>query len=361
MKIYTLPLTTFNLNFKDINNDILNKELYEKIKSKKSEIDDVRSGWDSAKKLSNDYEYIYTSSNYKKNISSIIPVSRSFFKLREIIYDFKIDIDDHNACIAEAPGGFIQSLLKHNEENNLSLKNIYGITLISDNKDIPFWNPSIIKNDKVTISNGYDDTGDLYNLQNVISFIKTCGKETCQLVTADGGFDYTSDFEQELSSYKLFYSEIMITLNIQKKGGIFICKMFDLFYTSTLQLLFILYLSYETVSFTKPLTSRQSNSEKYIVCRGFKGFNKDISNIMCNNFGKSIMNIELPEEFIKMVNNYHKDFINQQMNKIDNTLKIISIRKNNDKPTYKQIDLAKEWCRNYRIPINKNCYYLQRA
>ena len=70
----------------------------------------------------------------------------------------------------------MQSLLKHNEENNLSLKNIYGITLISDNKDIPFWNPSIIKNEKVTISNGYDDTGDLYNLQNVISFIKTCGK-----------------------------------------------------------------------------------------------------------------------------------------------------------------------------------------
>ena len=119
MKIYTLPLTTFNLNFKDINNDILNKELYEKIKSKKSEIDDVRSGWDSAKKLSNDYEYIYTSSNYKKNISSIIPVSRSFFKLREIIYDFHIEIGEYNACIAEAPGGFMQSLLKYNEENNL--------------------------------------------------------------------------------------------------------------------------------------------------------------------------------------------------------------------------------------------------
>ena len=72
MKIYTLPLTTFNLNLKETNNDIINKELYEKIKSKKSEIDHVRSDWDSAKKLSNDYEYIYTSSNYKKNISSII-------------------------------------------------------------------------------------------------------------------------------------------------------------------------------------------------------------------------------------------------------------------------------------------------
>ena len=361
MKIYTLPLTTFEIKINDSTNDILNNELYEKIKYKKSEIDGVRCSWNRAKKISNDYEYIYTSSNSKKNISSILPVSRSFFKLREIIYDFNIDIEVYNACIAEAPGGFIQSLLNYNEENNLSLKNIYGITLVSDNKDIPFWNHNIIKNEKVIISNGCDDTGDLYKFKNVISFIKTCGKGRCQLVTADGGFDYTGDFEQELSSYKLFYSEIMIALNIQKKGGIFICKLFDLFYRSTLQLVFLLYLSYETITFTKPLTSRQSNSEKYIVCRGFKGFNKDISNIMCEKFGKPIMNIDLPDKFIEMINNYHEDFINHQINKIDNTLKIIAIRKNIDKPTCKQIDLAKEWCRNYKIQINKNCYYLQRT
>jgi 23S rRNA U2552 (ribose-2'-O)-methylase RlmE/FtsJ len=359
MKIYTLALNTFTLKYNDSNNDVLNNELYEKIKSKKSEIDEVRESWDSAKKISNDYEYIYTSSNYKKNISSIIPVSRSFFKLREIIYDFKINIKEYNACIAEAPGGFVQSILRHTEENNLSLEKIYGITLVSNNKDIPFWNSTIIKNNKVIISNGLDDSGDLYKLHNVISFIKTCGKGTCQLVTADGGFDYTSNFEQELSSYKLFFSEVMIALNIQKDGGVFICKLFDLFYRTTLQLLFLLYLSYESVSFIKPLTSRQSNSEKYIVCRGFKGFNKDISNIMCENFGKPNMNIDLPEEFIEMINTYHKLFIKNQINKINSTLQIISIRKNNDKPTYKQIDLAKEWCRNYRIPINKNCYYLR--
>ena len=99
---------------------------------------------------------------------------------------------------------------------------------------------------------------------NVISFIKLCGKSNCQIVTGDGGFDYTTDFEQELSSYKLFYSEIMIALNIQKKGCTFICKLFDLFYRSTLNLLFILYISYDSISFIKPSTSRQSNSEKYI-------------------------------------------------------------------------------------------------
>lgn len=359
MKIYTFPNETYKFTIdKGVNNYIFNKDLYNKIQNKKSEIDHVRNDWDNAKKISNDYEYIYTSSNNRKNISNIIPISRSFFKLREIIYDFRLDIRGKNSCIAEAPGGFIQSLLKHSNEQTLEVNEIYGITLVSDNKDIPYWNHNLLKNPIITISNGSDGTGNLYKLINVLSFIKTCGKTSCQLVTADGGFDYTSDFEQELSSYKLFYSEIMIAVNIQKIGGTFICKMFDLFYLSTLQLIFILYVSYENISFIKPLTSRQSNSEKYIVCRGFKGYNTDINNLLCRNFGKDILPIHLPDTFIKMINEYHKKIIDYQITRINNTLDVISLNKKNNKPTYQQIKLAKEWCIKYRIPINKQCYYL---
>lgn len=359
MKTYVIPIRNFTLELNaDVSNEILNKELYETIQNKKKEIDNVRYKWDSAKKISNDYEYIYTSSNYRKNISHIIPVSRSFFKLREIIYDYKLMIQGNSACIAEAPGGFIQSLLKHSEDRGISITKIFGITLVSDNKDIPYWNPTLIKDERVSISKGVDDTGDLYNLMNVISFIKLCGKSNCQIVTGDGGFDYTTDFEQELSSYKLFYSEIMIALNIQKMGGTFICKLFDLFYRSTLNLLFILYISYESISFIKPSTSRQSNSEKYIVCRGFKGYNKTIANLMCSYFYKDMIPIMLPDQFISLINEYHKLFIKNQIKRIDSTLNIITTRKLADKPSYRQIKLAKEWCIQYRIPINKSCYYL---
>ena len=117
-----------------------------------------------------------------------------------------------------------------NKRTCIALTYIFGITLVSDDTEIPYWNPGLIKHPKVVISNGSDGTGDLYKLPNILSFIKTCGKSSCQIVTADGGFDYTSDYEQELSSYKLLFSEIMITLNIQKLGGAFICKMFDLDY-----------------------------------------------------------------------------------------------------------------------------------
>ena len=42
--------------------------------------------------------------------------------------------------------------------------------------------------------------------------------------------------KQELTSYKLLFSEIYIALNIQQEGGTFIIKMFDIFYHKTIQL-----------------------------------------------------------------------------------------------------------------------------
>lgn len=359
MKLTILPTIDVSLEINNqVTNKIVNQSLFDKIHKKKQEIDNVKYKWDSAKKISNDYEYIYTSSNTHKNISNITPVSRSFFKLREIIYEFKLQIHTNCACIAEAPGGFIQSILVFCGEKKISLSKINGITLVSTDKDIPYWNPTLITNPKVCICNGKDGTGDLYKLSNVLDFIRYCGKQSCSLVTGDGGFDYTKDFEQELSSYKLFYSEILICLNIQSEGGTFVCKLFDLFWYSSLQLVYILYISYESISFIKPSTSRQSNSEKYIVCRGFKGYNKQLINLMCHNFENTILPIQLPDEFIDMIEKYHKQFINHQMKRIDTTLQLISQRRNLDKPSKQQIHLAIEWCKKYEISINKTCYYL---
>ena len=46
----------------------------------KSLIDDYLKEWEIVKKQIHDYEYVYTSSYYKKNISKISPISRSYFK-----------------------------------------------------------------------------------------------------------------------------------------------------------------------------------------------------------------------------------------------------------------------------------------
>lgn len=357
MKHYSLTEDQYKLSLETVTNQCLYPELFSYINRKKQEIDQVRREWDSAKKVSNAYEYIYTSSNMRKNVSSFIPVSRSFFKLREIIYDFQLDLRGTHACIAEAPGGFIQSIIRHSDERRYPVNPIYGITLLSADKEIPYWNPLITNHPRVIVSKGKDGTGDLYQLTNVLEFVKTTGKQTCQLVTADGGFDYTRDFEQELSSYRLLYSEIMIALQIQITGGTFVCKIFDLFYTSTVQLLYLLRLSYSHVTFAKPSTSRQSNSEKYVVCQGFKGYNKDISNLLIRNFSKSILPLAIPQSFINDIENYQSGCVTYQTKAINTTLSLIKQRRIYEKPTLYQLQKAKEWCKKYQIPINKQCIY----
>ena len=267
MKIYTLPDSIskeLSISNDDIDNISINDALLKKAGQTKGRLDSHHKMWDAAKKNINEYEYVYTSSNYGKNVSGFMPVSRSFFKMREILYDYNINVKGHIACIAEAPGGFIQCLLKSDSRDDI--KGIHGITLLSDDPDVPFWNNVILKEGLVKTYTGVDETGDIYKLKNIVDYIRKVGKGTCGIITCDGGFDYSSNFnDQELSSYALIYNEIFIGLSLQKMNGTFICKMFDMFYYSTIQLIYILYLSYNSVSLCKPYTSRPSNSAKYIV------------------------------------------------------------------------------------------------
>ena len=87
--------------------------------------------------------------------------------------------------------------------------------LFLDNKDVPFWNINLIKDELITTYPGKDETGDIYNIMNMLEFIKDVGKNTCTIVTSDGGFDYSGNFnDQELSSYKLIRNEMFMALNL---------------------------------------------------------------------------------------------------------------------------------------------------
>ena len=93
------------ISSKRSNYTIKNRDLFileylrSELNSTKSKIDRYYNEWKRVKKIVHDYEYVYYSSYKKKNISSISPVSRSYFKLREIFYDFHIDISKiNNIC-----------------------------------------------------------------------------------------------------------------------------------------------------------------------------------------------------------------------------------------------------------------------
>ena len=187
------------------------------------------------------------------------------------------------ACLAEGPGGFIHCLNNYSKDYNIYIKRIFGITLISKDKSIPYWNQLIVNNRMNHILNGADGSGNLYNFENANDFIKKINLNYCHLVTADGGFDYSGNYNsQEDNSYKLIYSEIYIALNIQKIKGNFILKIFDLFNYKTIQLIYLLYNCYSIIEIYKPLTSRLSNSEKYIICSEFNGCPSHVKEILKN-------------------------------------------------------------------------------
>ena len=364
MKLYRLGIHEKKLNFSEKSENNILYENVQKLMDIKCEIDKCEpKKWEEAKKIANKYEYIYTSSKMVNNICKVSPISRSYFKIHEMIKNNNLLKDSiFCACLAEGPGGFIHCINQLSKYEDINIQKIFGITLISRDKKIPYWNQSIINNPMNQIINGKDGTGNLYNYENVDHFIKEIHHNFCHLVTSDGGFDYSEDYNsQEISSYKLIYSEIFCALNIQKLNGTFIIKVFDLFTQKTIQLLYLLYNCYSLIEIYKPLTSRLSNSEKYIICSGFNGCPNNIKQTLkkyYNNCEK--LHIDIPDSFISDINNFNEKFVISQISSIQEVLKIIKENKINEKkPTKEQIQNAINWCEKYDLPINEKCTFLK--
>jgi 23S rRNA U2552 (ribose-2'-O)-methylase RlmE/FtsJ len=353
---------------------VFNIQMYNKLLIYKNKIDQLPlpTLWDKAKKLGNDYELIYLPNKKNKydSIASYQPLSRSYFKLWEIIYDFELLNDSYNytiLCLAEGPGGFIEAINNYRKKQN-KIDTITGITLKSINKDIPGWKKSnkfLCANKHIKITYGSDNTGNLYNLNNII-YLKN-NHNNIDFITADGGFDFSNDFNnQEELSYRIIFCEIVTALATQKEGGTFVCKIFDSYTFITIKFLYLLYNFYEEVYITKPYTSRPANSEKYIVCKKFKTISECYLNLLFsyiknwddyykNNFSDFLSFIELPYIFFKKINVFNNLLTNNQINNIDKTLSFINIEDDDliESITNNQTNKALIWCKSYSIEINK--------
>ena len=90
MKSYKLNNTDLDLVLTNKKACIKNNDINDKLIKTKKKIDEFPEQWEKYKKHYNKYEYIYISNNSKKNICKINPISRSFFKLHEIIKDYDL-------------------------------------------------------------------------------------------------------------------------------------------------------------------------------------------------------------------------------------------------------------------------------
>lgn len=346
MKIYEIEEVENDIFYDENKGEtIVFLELLTKLNKTKHLIDKDPHKWNYCKKSINNYEYIYTSSFSKKNICFKKPISRSYFKILEIIKRFNIDNIYNVDCIAEAPGGFVEYF------NELGCS-INAISLISKDTSIPHWNNNIIKNKNINILSGLDNTGDIYKLLNILHYVKNSGKNKRDIVTGDGGFDYTTNFNhQELDSYPLIYSEILMGLLLLKRGGVFICKIFDIMYLKTIKLLYILRINFEKIYFVKPSMSRDTNSEKYIVCIDYKGYNYKIVNMMIHNF-QGELDIKVPKKFISLIGDFNEIYTQKQISEIKKGISLMNdiIKKY---PTNEQIIIGEKWCKDHNLSLNR--------
>jgi 23S rRNA U2552 (ribose-2'-O)-methylase RlmE/FtsJ len=340
----------FNFNLKDEPNKeeeiFMSNSLNHYLSNIKQQIDEYSNYWDYYKKLTNPYEFIHTQvPEIKFSICKYKPLSRSFFKMIEIINTFSFLCEKNTInCfhLAEGPGGFIEAF---NYKRNNKGDKYYGMTLISDDVNIPSWKKSshfINNNKNVIIEYGSTKTGDLFIKENLL-YCNDNYANTMDYITADGGFDFSVDFnKQEELSMKLIIAQIFFAIIMQKEGGNFVLKIFDIFKFKTVEIIFLLANLYDYVYIYKPYTSRVANSEKYVICKNYKNNNETINKEIIDNFDYllnnidniySLFNITLPKLFLKKIEEINAIYGQQQIENINTTLnfirEFINIKHNN--------------------------------
>lgn len=342
----------------------------------KEKIEKREKDWDIFKKYTNPYEYVHTCVPYKKRcVSKYKPLSRSYFKMIEIINTFGLQFTPapiRSFHLAEGPGGFIEAISTVRKNP----KDVYiGITLMDDKNDpnIPGWKKTdafLRNNRNVYIEYGADNTGNILSLDNYIG-CKDQYKSSMDLITADGGFDFSLDFNmQEMNIAKLLFAQVCYAVVLQKKGGSFILKVFDCFMSHSVDVLYILSSFYNKVYMMKPYTSRYANSEKYIVCKDFlysscdaffpflhRAFEKMISvrESHAPTYISRFLNIPVPAFYISKVEEYNAIFGQQQLENIHYTVSLIDNKHNQDKIDILikgNIQKCIQWCTRYGIPYH---------
>lgn len=241
----------------------------------KNEIDTVApvSTWDDAKKITNPYEYIFLSLQKRmhRSIAAVQPLSRSYFKMIELWDTLGLPVDSRpllTSHSAEGPGGFLEAI-QHRAPGSRSI----AMTLRSTERSIPGWRKSqqfLIRHPTVTVTYGADATGNLYHLPNQGAFVLAAhdhlGGRGADLYTADGGFDFSTDYNgQENTVQRLLAAEALAGLQTLRPGGTMILKVFDTHQVATNELLWTMATCFERTGFTKPHTSRPANSERYWI------------------------------------------------------------------------------------------------
>lgn len=364
---HQLTHVSFDLSWNELPHEPLNQ-----VKAKIEPLEKNHQ-WETLKKRTNPYELVYTQDNADcpASLAMLRPLSRSYFKMVEIlnISGFFDRIPKgtnkiRSAHVAEGPGGFIEAVLDRASFHRLSIAKVFAMTLKPTNNHIPGWRRAyhfLQKHPEVKIHYGQDGTGDLYKPENQSTFVDLFQSGKAMLYTGDGGFDFSVNYEhQERSMFLLLVASAITGLQVLTVDGTFVLKLFDLFSPSTQFLLRCITLCFKEWVLYKPAMSRPCNSERYLICRGFRKPFPQVLQIlkkMEENANRSLFTSAEPFAFFSekeklYLEEHIRDFNNQQIENIEKTILLQEIP--SDQYDWKsQYMAAQKWCSHFSIPYQK--------
>lgn len=187
-------------------------------------------------------------------------INRAYHKMHEICMSCVLPHVSSSIHLCEAPGGFVQCVADHlrHPSKDWSWR---AVTLADgipvDEGRLPCDCGRFLFSDVLS-----EETRVVADLNAAFA-----GYEGVDLVTADGAVEMNHDRIEE-EHLPLARAQTRIALQCLRPGGIFILKVFECLHPHTRDLISQLTRHFEFVSLIKPVSSRRTNSERYLVCRG---------------------------------------------------------------------------------------------
>jgi 23S rRNA U2552 (ribose-2'-O)-methylase RlmE/FtsJ len=191
-------------------------------------------------------------------------ISRAYHKMQEILQSCCLRVPVRSIHLCESPGGFVQALSTH----TLPEWTWVAVSLPSLDERVPKPRFDLLPTDRGVFVEG-DVLDDSFVDAFVSEHVDGPGRPA-ELVTADGASDMDHDrLEQE--HFPLLLAQSRLALRCLGKGGTFVVKFFEGYCHETQMWIAWITHCFQQVSIIKPTTSRPTNSERYLVARGFVG------------------------------------------------------------------------------------------
>ena len=256
-----------------------------------------------------DVNELYSNLNKKYNLKISNPITRSYFKLVEIIYFNNIKPKNMNfASIADAPGGFTQAFIDMFGRKS----NVFTTSIKSSIK----YDTVIQKNKNINIDMLKTGDGDITNIDN-IRYIQSLSNKF-SIVTCDGAFDHDKYLKtKEVLHTQLLLAEMICCLLLTEKTGTCIVKLYTRFTDPNVKLIYWFSTYFKNCTIYKPRSSRIATQEVYIIGNEFKGSDSLISKAIdtlsliksqsgdYNRFFTNIIDVKLPDMFVVSLFKYN--------------------------------------------------------